>query len=711
MSDLYTGPIQKNSHKEEQKKVQENLQRSKSFDEGLLNRQVIHMEQSNKKAGNGRSIDDQINALMPKQINGQMELKKAEDKLVGVPSDKKIQALPENKAVILPAEIMLDEKITSKKETLDNVTAECQQLRTNIEVLETTITNLEKDLERVIKEIPEGKATNEGLGGLMNTIAELQAQKHKYEINLPNLELQQSCAQKEYEIIKATVNKTVKVPEILEQLTEKSKTILESENEEEKKNFLDKFSEMNSYFNFFILYYRKSSHKEVISYTNAVKNTLQKLSATVGKVASQLVNKQALEKQYNDVTGKEANVNEIQNDLAQIRDKKALIHQYVMILEAKVNKKTAKKTKNGEDPLAGFSQEDRSTIEAFKKKVSKMKGDSASLYLESYKMVFDNCKKLEGITEEKVTEAEKQLAQEQINIGVIQMCKTLPDEVENLLNNKETILQSTTLEEKYLYIEKILRMYDFQSFKMKDKNNPTYDERMIAYIGDYLESKKPELSKVAEKLSAQIFEANNTQLKTIKYDGKKIQKNLNNKKDIKGMANTIVKLRTYNTGIKVHNDIKGYYDKANAIVRHETDFTEQQNLELGLAVANIRNKYKLEYYEKEKKLEEILPKNITGVHRKRLIQYITYLSETQYLISECDALSHFLNTNDAACLRLSEKMNENDRLAVIVDKVSNDVEAALALSKILGWGTRKYDNEISKYLDAMNIAAIDKAFA
>lgn len=712
MSDLYTGSINKMDQKKELKHKEQGLQKKESLEKEKNEASASQVEGTKNKEVNSPSVMDQINIMMPKQIGARTIIKKPSSKAHVIYSNKKLQALPKVGNWVLPTEDMLNESVTRYKSYFDRAELKYQQTKTDIEVFESTIAQFEKDLERIVALVPAGEASNSAVSQLMNVIVDLQAKKKQREEDLPNFEEARAKAKGEYDTLVEMVAKTAQVPEALDLLTEKSKTILDSNNQEEKKNFLKDFSDMKSYYEVFEMRYRISNFGQVTSYIAALKNALDNMAYTASQVAAEFVNEQALQEDYKVAAKDEAEIAEMEETLKAIQNKKALTAQYVQILEEKVNKKAAKKAQKGQDSLAGFSEEERKQIEDFKAEVSKMKGDSLNMFLSSYRMVLDECINLEVARQKELDKAQERIDKKQIALGVIQMCKTVPAEVEDILANKAKILEETTLEEKYSYIEKIIRLYDLKKFKGKDKDNPTPDEQTVRLIAYYLDTKTPQLSELAEDLSAQIFEINNEQMQYVKYDEKKILKILTNKKDMKAMAETIMRLRTYNTDYNnMEKAIKALYDRAEDIVNLEAGFTQQQSAALGLAIVEMRNKYKLQYYENERSLEQALPKSITGVHRRRLAQYLNYLSETQYFITQCDELNGMFNQTEQSLDTASENVDGGAGFVDKISKVDDAVNGAHELAKIFDWGNRVNNNKMVDVINKLNNMAIRKSVA
>lgn len=280
------------------------------------------------------------------------------------------------------------------------------------------------------------------------------------------------------------------------------------------------------------------------------------------------------------------------------------------------------------------------------------------------------------------------------NKAIIEMSKSLPALVNELLDNRQVTLESNNITEKISYLVKIKKLNDFFGYANVNKLDVTDEERLFSQYTGFIAHHKRGLEDTAREITAQIYNLLNQDKEGFEVDPVKLAAKLRNKSDIKGIVNTMIDFLIYNSEDNKLDPLLAIAIDAFEEVREGNMFSDEEQIEFRATLANKRMECLMAYKDNCKNVLKYMPTDMSQDEKDKMANYIAYLSKSTVALDAIDKLHSDITLSWSSELlpEINRKVNRyNKEHNIDLGELNKTEEKIVDVNKIeyLLWNSKK----------------------
>ncbi len=468
------------------------------------------------------------------------------------------------------------------------------------------------------------------------TIQEIIDNKYNKNIDGKNKELQQR------EKDQAALEYVKKLPETLENLWVKKNTVLKSEDNKEKENFLEELSKVSQCLKDLerISNYGFKKDRGIYAIVPKIDKKLVDISDIAAQVAGQLIDFEQLEKGHNDLLTTDI---DSLNKIGEIEFEFNLVDQEIEMKKAFINALNLKMGQPVKYPNVAITQEAKQEVKAIVKRTDKkfLKGTLQS-YVDANIQIISDLLQHKEKTVDKEKKLKTVIKAHAESIDIIKQGKNIHKWVKNIVDNQENVLKSNDLKDKYQFIADVMKMDKFLHFTPLDPSNMTSDEKLFLSLVEFVRIHKRQLEDTAREVSVQIFYLLNPNYQEPKLNFEILNHKLDQREDEIALLDTDVKYKMYNPLEHIEDTrLKEASKKRCKISDAKNGLTARQRFNFRVKISEEKTDCILAYEKLYKKVKDQLTEMLTDVsadEKEDLATFFAFLSEPAQKIIALDKI-------------------------------------------------------------------------
>ncbi len=468
------------------------------------------------------------------------------------------------------------------------------------------------------------------------TIQEIIDNKYNKNIDGKNKELQQR------EKDQAALEYVKKLPETLENLWVKKNTILKSEDNKEKENFLEELSKVSQCLKDLerISNYGFKKDRGIYAIVPKIDKKLVDISDIAAQVAGQLIDFKQLEKGHNDLLTTDI---DSLNKIGEIEFEFDLVDQEIEMKKAFINALNLKMGQPVKYPNVAITQEAKQEVKAIVKRTDKkfLKGTLQS-YVDANIQIISDLLQHKEKTVDKEKKLKTVIKAHAESIDIIKQGKNIHKWVKNIVDNQQNVLKSNDLKDKYQFIANVMKMDKFLHFTPLDPSNMTSDEKLFLSLVEFVRIHKRQLEDTAREVSVQIFYLLNPNYQEPKLNFEILNHKLDQREDEIALLDTDVKYKMYNPLEHIEDTrLKEAAKKRCKISDAKNGLTAKQRFNFRVKISEEKTDCILAYEKLYKKVKDQLTemlKDVSADEKEDLATFFAFLSEPAQKIIALDKI-------------------------------------------------------------------------